>query len=72
MTSEQKAEYNRNVNHLQLNFQPDDIKYLIVEKDSNINPLITHLRQVKNRFSPDTIDRLASRILTYEQIENDI
>jgi len=71
-TSEQKAEYNRQVAHIQLSFQPDDIKYLIVEKDSDINPLISHLRQVKNRFSSDTIDRLASRILTYEQIENDI
>ena len=72
MTSEQKAEYNRRVEHLSLNFQPDDIKYLIVETDNDINPLISHLRLVKNRFSPDTIDRLASRILTYEQIENDI
>jgi hypothetical protein len=71
-TSEQKAEFNRKVEHIQLSFQPDDIKYLIVETDSDINPLITHLRQVKNRFSADTVDRLASRILTYEQIENDI
>lgn len=71
-TSQQKSYYNQKVAHLRLHFQPDDIKYLIVEKDSDINSLISHLRQVKNRFSPDTIDRLSSRILTYEQIENDI
>jgi Putative abortive phage resistance protein AbiGi, antitoxin len=71
-TSEQKAEFNSQVEHLKLSFQPDDIKYLIVETESDINPLITHLRQVKNRFLADTLDRLASRILTYEQIENDI
>ena len=71
-TSQQRSYYNQKVAHLRLHFQPDDIKYLIVEKDSDINSLISHLRQVKNRFSPDTIDRLSSRILTYEQIENDI
>ena len=71
-TSEQKSRYNQKVRNVTLHFQPDDIQYLIVEKDSDINDLIRHLRQVKNRFSPETIDRLSSRILTYEQIENDI
>jgi len=71
-TSAQKEEFNKKVEHIQLGFQPDDIKYLIVETESDINPLISHLIQVKNRFSPVTVDRLASRILTYEQIENDI
>jgi hypothetical protein len=71
-TSQQKVSFNQKVSHLRLRFKPDDIKYLIVEKDDDINPLITHLRQVKNRFSADTIDRLSSRILTYDQIENDI
>jgi hypothetical protein len=71
-TSKQKSNFNQKVSHLRLQFQPDDIKYLIVEKDSDINSLITHLRQVKNRFSPDTIDRLSSRILTYQQIEKDV
>jgi hypothetical protein len=71
-TTEQKAEYNRKINHLHLSFKPDDIKYLIVEHDDDIDPLISHLRQVKHRFPHETVDRLASRILTYQQIENDI
>jgi len=71
-TSTQKSNCNQKAALIRLHFQPDDIKYLIVEKDSDINSLIKHLREVKNRFSPDTIDRLSSRILTYEQIENDI
>ena len=71
-TSKQKTRFNQKVKHLRLNFQPDDIKYLIVEKDTDINNLISHLRQVKGRFSFDTVDRLASRILTYEQIEKDV
>lgn len=71
-TSQQKSAFNKKVSHLRLNFQPDDIKYLIVEKDSDINALITHLRHAKSRFSNEIIDRLASRILTYEQIEKDV
>lgn len=71
-TKEQKAHYNKSVGHLRLNFQPDNIQYLIVESDNDINDLIHHLRQVKSRFSPDTVDRLSSRILTYEQIKRDV
>lgn len=71
-TPQQKSAFNRKVSHLRLSFKPDDIKYLVVEKDSDINALIGHLRQVKNGFSSDIIDRLASRILTYEQIEKDV
>lgn len=71
-TSKQKSYFNQKVSHIKLHFQPDDIKYLIVEKDSDINPLIAHLRQAKIIFSGDTVDRLSSRILTYEQIEKDV
>jgi hypothetical protein len=71
-TTAQKSADNQKISNIRLNFEPDDIKYLIVEKDSAINALINYLRQVKNRFSPETIDRLASRILTYEQIKNDV
>lgn len=71
-TSSQKAQFNQKVKHLKLGFQPDDIQYLIVENDNDINDLISHLRHVKGRFSPKTVDRLASRILTYNQIENDV
>lgn len=71
-TGEQKSEYNRKVNHLRLSFQPDDIKYLIVENDSDISGLIHHLENVKGRFDSETRSRLASRILTVEQINSDI
>lgn len=71
-TSKQKSQFNQKAKHLRLNFEPDDIQYLIVENDQDINDLIRHLREVKGRFSYDTVDKLASRILTYEQIENDI
>lgn len=71
-TSQQKSEYNEKVSHLRLSFQPDDIQYLIVENDSDITDLIRHLENVKGRFDLETRSRLSSRILTIEQIKNDI
>ncbi len=71
-TKKQKEEYNRKISHTRLLFQPDDIKYLFVEKESDISELIDHLEYAKTRFSPEIRRKLASRILTVEQIKNDI
>lgn len=71
-TQKQKADYNQKISNVKLRFRPDDIKYLIVESESDITDLIQHLRSVKNRFSEPDIDRLSSRVLTSEQIHNDV
>ncbi len=71
-TPQQKSRFNQKVSHIKLHFQPDDIKYLIVERDNDINPLIAHLKIAKVGFPNDMVDRLSSRILTYEQIEKDV
>ena len=71
-TTKQKNYYNNEIQHLRLAFRPNDIKYLIINNDAEINELIEHLRTVKDHFDPSTIDRLSSRILTAEQINNDI
>ncbi|MCE5163772.1 abortive infection system antitoxin AbiGi family protein [Plesiomonas sp. PI-19] len=70
-TQEQKAAYNDKID-VSLHFTPDDIKYLIVNDDNEITELINHLRVHKDRFEPSVIDRLASRILTAKQINNDM
>ncbi|MBD2699838.1 hypothetical protein IC229_04270 [Spirosoma sp. BT702] len=71
-THEKKMYYNQKIDHLSLNFQPDDIKYLIIEQDEEISDLIRHLKNVKQKFDKLTIERLSSRILTAEQIRRDI
>lgn len=71
-TKAQKQELNATINHLLLSFQPEDIKYLVVEKDEERIELITHLELVKHKFDETTRRRLASRILTIDQILNDI
>jgi hypothetical protein len=71
-TEKLKRELNSSISHIGLPFEPEDIRYLIVERDDEISGLITHLELVKGRFSPDTLNRLKSRILTAEQINLDI
>lgn len=71
-TQEKKERYNRKVEDLRLSFQPDDIKYLIIQNDSEIADLIAHLARVKGRFDQLTRERLTTRILTAEQIQTDI
>ncbi|WP_404936385.1 abortive infection system antitoxin AbiGi family protein [Pseudoalteromonas sp. SG43-7] len=71
-TEKQKRELNSSISHIGLHFEPEDIRYLIVERDDEISELITHLEEVKGRFNQQTRDRLKSRILTAEQINLDI
>lgn len=71
-TTQKKSFYNEKASHVRLSFSPEDIKYLIVEKEEDIIDLIMHLEEVKGeKFNDITIKRLASRILTLDQIKND-
>lgn len=55
-----------------LPFKADDIKYIIIDEERQINEMIGKLRDIKgSRYDSDTIDRLASRIITVKQIESD-
>jgi len=71
--SEIKAKCNKLVAHLPLKFDPDDIKYLVVEQDEERLPLLPYLSAVTGKnYSEDEIKRLSTRILTSEQIETDM
>lgn len=54
-----------------LNFQPDDIKYIIVENEDQILSIIKAVERIKGKFDSDTLKRLTSRILTKQQIIED-
>lgn len=71
-TKKLKADLNETITHIKLPFEPEDIRYLIVESDAEIEELINHLSSVKGRFASNTLKRLASRIITVEQINKDI
>lgn len=61
------------ISPMRLDFSADDVRYLIVENDSEINDLVRYLRSIKkSRYSPEAVDRLATRILTRDQIMQDV
>jgi len=54
-------------------FEPNDIRYVIIKDDSEIREFVEHLRNAKGgKYSQHDIDRLTTRILTTEQIRQDI
>lgn len=56
-----------------LEFEPNDIKYIIINNDSEIGEFIDHLRRVKGKsYSLHDIERLTTRILTTDQIMSDM
>jgi hypothetical protein len=71
-TQAKKEFFNKLSENVKLDFEPSDIKYIIIENDSQISHLISHLRKVKNRYSDETLETLSSRILTADQIYSDM
>jgi len=58
---------------IRLEFEPNDIKYIIINDDSEIGEFVDHLRRVKGKnYSLHDIERLTTRIFTTEQIKTDI
>jgi len=69
---EHKEKENKRIGkYYTLDFKPNDIKYLILNDDSEIDTFITKLEAIKGKYSPTTIKKLTTRILTTEQIKYD-
>jgi hypothetical protein len=61
------------LSRLRLRFNADEVRYIVIDKDAEINDLVEYLRHIKNpRYSPEVVDRLTTRILTRDQIMDDI
>ena len=55
-----------------LYFNPDQILYLIVKEESEIEEFINHIRDVKSeKYSHRDVERLMTRIISCERILND-
>ena len=55
-----------------LSFEPNDIKYIIVEKEKEILPIVKKIRDIKgDKYSMKDIDILVTRIISMEQIKED-
>lgn len=71
-SSEEKAKANKNLEHLRLKFTPDDINYIFVQKESEIQEVIDAIRNANGSMPYSSVERLMTRIMTTEQIISDI
>jgi hypothetical protein len=67
-----KANRKLEIDLIKLSFNADDIKYVIIKEEKEINKMVNSLRDIKgSRYDSDTLDRLISRIITVKQIQDD-
>jgi len=62
---------NTKLKQFKLSFSPSDIKYIILDSESEVLNFIKKLRHIKAKYSKDDIDLLTTRIITMEQIKKD-
>ncbi|MFA4828498.1 MAG: abortive infection system antitoxin AbiGi family protein [Thermodesulfovibrionales bacterium] len=67
------SEANSRIENTKLNIVMKDINYIIVKNDSEILTMIKELENIKkNKHTGKMIKKLTSRIITYQQIKNDL
>jgi hypothetical protein len=54
-----------------LNFEPTDVRYLILNDEKEIDGFIQDLEDIKREFDSQTVKKLTTRIITREQIIKD-
>ncbi len=57
-------------NHM-LIFRPKDVKYIIVERDQDIDDVIDRMKSLPEKYTSEDVSRLTTRIMTCEQIHED-
>ena len=62
---------NKKLKSKRLSFQPNDIKYIIVKKESEILNMVSKLWKLKEKYNPDVKNILQTRIISMEHIRED-
>ncbi len=71
--TDKKAYLNGECARMPLHFEPNDINYIVVEFEHERDEIIQHINASKEpKYEPSDITRLASRIVSAEQIANDV
>lgn len=71
-TDDKKALHNDLLSEERLCFNPNNILYIVVKDESEIDEIIQHIRAVKGKnYTLNEVDRLTTRILSCERILND-
>lgn len=53
-------------------FEPKDINYIVLEKEAERYEIIQKIRSIKDKYCYRDVETLISKIITVEQIENDV
>lgn len=73
LKGKKKVVENEKASKIQLNFAPEDIKYIFIKSDSEITEFIRHLDDAKGaNYSKREVERLTTRIITTEQLTKDL
>lgn len=67
-----KEEENEKLEAYGLSFSPSDINYILIAEESERYDVIQQIRRIKDKFSYKEVECLVSKIITTEQIENDL
>ncbi len=72
MNDVERAHQNSKVfDGFRLSFHPKDIRYIVVRTEDEILSMVQSIRDIKDRFEPNIIDLLTTRIISAEQIQDD-
>lgn len=66
-----KTTLNNSIKNHVLEFEPDDIKYIIIQDESEIKEFLSLLRSAKGKYSHDIVEALMTKIITSKQIKED-
>lgn len=70
--SVERAETNKELaTKVKINFNPNDIKYIIIENESQLPAMIRAIMRIKNKFDEETRLKLISRIISIKNIVED-
>ena len=71
LNDEQRALLENNIKNKFLIFEPNDIRYIIVEKDKEIADMVDYINDTFQDYSHKDVKLLTTRIISMEHIEGD-
>lgn len=69
---QRKEEYYSALEEPLLVFEPKDINYIVLRTEADRYEVAREIRDIKGKFSVHDVETLVTKILTVEQIQNDI
>ncbi|HHT9122472.1 MAG TPA: abortive infection system antitoxin AbiGi family protein [Candidatus Wunengus sp. YC63] len=67
-----KDEYYKKLRVPNLVFAPKDINYIVLHEESERYDIVQRIREIKGKYSYRDVETLISKVITVEQIEDDI